>query len=74
MDVPWIAEGTASVVLNNNDMSGSIRNNVWGISFNAWLTDVDTGEKYHAHYSVKYHNCLPSDPVLQVLSSKMFIK
>ena len=74
MDAPWIAEGTASVVLNNNDMTGSIRNNVWGLSFNAWLTDVDTGEKYHAHYSVKYRNSLPSDPVLNVLSSKMFIK
>ena len=74
MDAPWIAEGTASLVANHNDMTGSIRNNVWGISLNAWLTDVDTGEKYHAHSSVKYRNCIPSDPVCQVLSSTMFIK
>jgi len=53
-----IAEGTASTRLNDNDATVVTDNNVWSVKFNAWLTDLDTGEKYKAHWNVtlRIHN------------------
>jgi len=53
-----IAEGTASTRSNDNDATVVTDNNVWSVKFNAWLTDLDTGEKYKAHWNVtlRIHN------------------
>lgn len=50
MDVPWIAVGEASVVWTAN-VHGSQGNsvNLARVTFNSWLSDLATGESYHAH-------------------------
>ena len=67
-----IAEGTGSTVWNDNDVTGNVTNNVWGGYLNAWLTDVATGEKYHATYKNKFQ-WRPDDGFFRVLTETMHI-
>ena len=68
-----IAEGAGSVVFNDNDLTGSVTNNVWGSSLNAWLTDVGTGEDYHATVTEKFQ-WRPDDGFFRVIQYHALIK
>jgi len=68
-----IAAGTGSYAFNSSDVTGSITNTVWGGTFNAWLIDGVTGEKYHAtsHWKWQWR---PDGSFFRVLTEKMHIK
>ena len=71
-----IAEGTGSIVFNDNDYFGETKINVWGGKLNAWLTDGDTGERYHAtwHYKTRWDTALGWPDGVETLVDTGFIK
>lgn len=70
MDVPWIATGEASVTWSANVHESEGKSlSVANLSFNSRLTDLVTGQSYHAHF-----NQVWEWPPFAVRSQNLFIR